>query len=260
MRDSETQIAALLEQRTEESVRKYEDGGRQTSADAGAEARRTLPSGREIARFIDHSLLRPEATEKDIDLLCSEALEHGFAAVCVNSGFVPFCEKRLTGTTTAICSVVGFPLGAMSHEIKAAEAEWVIQHGAREIDMVIAIGRLISHDFFYVYNDIFSVVQAARGLPVKVILETGLLNEKQKISGCELALEAGARFVKTCTGFGPGGATEDDVRLMRKVVGDRMGVKASGGIRDRATALRMIAAGATRIGCSNSVTIIGEES
>jgi deoxyribose-phosphate aldolase len=215
----------------------------------------------DLARMIDHALLKAEATANDIKWLCEEAKQCGFASVCVNSSHVPFCAGILDGSSVRICSVVGFPLGAMATEVKAAEAAWAIRHGADEIDMVMAIGHLLSGEILYVGHDIEAVVQAAEGRVVKVILETGLLDGAEIVAACDVATAYGAQFVKTSTGFGPRGATVEDVRLMRGVVGMtkdgiKLGVKASGGIRDRATALAMIEAGATRLGASASVSLV----
>ena len=210
----------------------------------------------DLAQFIDHTLLKPNATEKDIEKLCMEALQYKFASVCVNSAYVELCARLLAGSGVKVCAVVGFPLGAMSTDAKAFETRYAISHGADEIDMVINVGQLQASNYAYVYDDIHAVVKAAAGHTVKVILETGLLNEDQKIAGCVLAKAAGADFVKTSTGFGPGGATPEDIALMRRIVGKDMGVKASGGIRDCSTAQKMIESGATRIGASASVSIV----
>lgn len=210
----------------------------------------------DLARYIDHTLLKPNATEKDIEQLCAEAIQYHFASVCVNSAYVELCSRLLAGSGVKVCAVVGFPLGAMSTDAKAFETRYAVSHGADEIDMVINVGQLQSGNYAYVYDDIRAVVKAAAGHIVKVILETGLLNEDQKIAGCVLAKAAGADFVKTSTGFGPGGATPEDVALMRRIVGDDMGVKASGGIRDCSTAQKMIESGASRIGASASVSIV----
>lgn len=210
----------------------------------------------DLARYIDHTLLKPNATEKDIEQLCAEAIQYHFASVCVNSAYVELCSRLLAGSGVKVCAVVGFPLGAMSTDAKAFETRYAVAHGADEIDMVINVGQLQSGNYAYVYDDIRAVVKAAAGHIVKVILETGLLNDDQKIAGCVLAKAAGADFVKTSTGFGPGGATPEDVALMRRIVGDDMGVKASGGIRDCSTAQKMIESGASRIGASASVSIV----
>jgi deoxyribose-phosphate aldolase len=211
---------------------------------------------RELAGLIDHTLLRADATPADIERLCDESLQYGFYAVCVNSSFVPLCVNRLKGTDVRIVAVTGFPLGAASTAAKSAETRRAVVDGADEIDMVLHIGRLKAGDRDYVRADIEMVVGAAAGRKVKVILETGFLDEAEKLAACQAAQKAGAKFVKTATGFGPGGATVDDVRLLRRAVGDELGVKASGGIRDLATARRMIAVGANRLGTSASVALI----
>ncbi len=209
-----------------------------------------------LGHYIDHTLLKPEALPQEIDKLCMEAIQHRFAAVCVNPIYVERAVKNLEGSGIPVAAVVGFPLGAVSAAIKAAETREVIIKGAREVDMVINIGALKAGDFKTIHDEIQSVVEAAAGYPVKVILETAMLDTDQKIAGCVLAKSAGAAFVKTSTGFGPGGATVDDVALMRRIVGPEMGVKASGGIRDEKTAQDMVSAGATRIGASASVAIV----
>jgi len=208
--------------------------------------------------MIDHTLLKPEATEEQIRRLCAEAREYNFAAVCVNPTWVRLCAEELSDSPVKVCSVIGFPLGATTPEVKAYEAEQVIADGAQEVDMVINIGALKSKDYQLVERDIAAVVQVAHAHDaiVKVIIETGLLTEEEKIKACELAKAAGADYVKTSTGFGPGGATVDDVRLMRRVVGPEMGVKAAGGIRTAEVAREMIAAGATRLGASAGVKIV----
>ena len=212
----------------------------------------------EIAALIDHTLLKPEATEADIRKICGEAREYGFASVCVNPYWVPVVAAELAGSAVKVCSVVGFPLGASATEIKVAETVAAIRAGAREIDMVINIGELRGGNTDAVSNDIRAVVSAAHegGAIVKVILETALLDDEQKIAACRLSKDAGAEFVKTSTGFGPGGATVEDVALMRKTVGAEMGVKASGGIRTLEDLQKMAAAGATRIGTSAGVKIV----
>lgn len=210
----------------------------------------------EIARFIDHTLLKPDAVEADIRRLCQEAKEFGFYAVCVNSSFVGLCVQELKGTPVRVASVVGFPLGAMESASKAFETKRAVELGAREIDMVLPIGALKDRRTQVVVKDIESVVQAAGGMPVKVILETSLLNEEEKVLACELSVKAGAAFVKTSTGFGGGGATVDDVRLMKRTVGERAQVKASGGVRSLEQAMAMIEAGATRLGTSSGVALV----
>jgi deoxyribose-phosphate aldolase len=212
----------------------------------------------DIRRMIDHTLLRPDATRAEIQKVCREAIEYQFASVCVNSYWVPMVAGALAGTPVKVCTVVGFPLGAALTEAKVAETEAALHLGAQEIDMVLNVGALRSGDDEAVRFDIESVVQAAHreNALVKVILETALLTDEQKTRACLLAKTAKADFVKTSTGFGPSGATEHDVALMRRAVGPAMGVKASGGIRTAEDALKMIAAGATRIGASASVTIV----
>jgi deoxyribose-phosphate aldolase len=209
-----------------------------------------------IAAAIDHTLLKPEARAEAIDRLCDEALEHGFAAVCVNSLWVPRVATRLNGSAVKTCSVVGFPLGASLPYATAAEASAAIAAGAQEIDMVISVGEALDGDWNAVRRGIAEVLQGCGAIPLKVILETCLLDDAQKRRVCEISRELGVAFVKTSTGFSSGGATVDDVALMRGVVGPDMGVKASGGIRDRETAIAMLEAGATRLGCSAGVPIV----
>ncbi|MEM3341991.1 MAG: deoxyribose-phosphate aldolase [Thermoplasmata archaeon] len=226
------------------------EGADRVSATKGA-----TPSA-DVASYIDHTLLKPDATEEDIRKLCTEAAQYKFASVCVNPAYVPLAAKILKGTGVKVCTVIGFPLGATTSTTKALETRDAIANGATEIDMVINVGALKSGRDDIVREDIEAVVNAARGQAiVKVILETALLTREEKIRACLLAKMAGADFVKTSTGFGPGGATVEDIKLMRETVGPEMGVKASGGIRDRKTAEAMIAAGATRIGASASVAI-----
>lgn len=210
------------------------------------------------AAFIDHTLLRPDATREDIVNLCDEARRYRFASVCINPYWVPLAATELSGSSVKVCTVVGFPLGATLTEAKAAEAEAALRSGAHEIDMVQNIGALRSGDYDAVHADIAAVVAVAHssGAIVKVILETALLDTHQKIKACELAKAARADYVKTSTGFGPSGATADDVKLMRSTVGSEMGVKASGGIRTIADLQSMISAGATRIGSSSGVQIL----
>jgi deoxyribose-phosphate aldolase len=214
----------------------------------------------EIARRIDHTLLRPEATREQIEALCREAREHGFATVCVNPAWVPLCRDLLRGSDTAVCTVVGFPLGATLPEVKAYEAGRVVAEGACEVDMVVNVGALKSGDFALVERDVAGVVHASHeaGALVKVIIEAALLTDDEKVRACVLSQAAGADFVKTSTGFGPGGATAADVALMRRVVGPQMGVKAAGGVRDLQSARAMLEAGADRIGASVGVKIVKE--
>lgn len=209
-----------------------------------------------INRFIDHTLLKPEAKPSDIEILCSEARQFDFFSVCVNTSFVKKCSELLNSSNTKVCCVVGFPLGAMATSAKAFETAQAIKDGADEIDMVIHIGHLKGGNFDYVTQDIAAVVAAANGRVVKVIIETSLLSEDEKIAACQCALAAKAHFVKTSTGFAGGGATLNDVRLMKKIVQENMQVKASGGIKDLAQAEAMINAGATRLGTSSGVSII----
>jgi deoxyribose-phosphate aldolase len=225
----------------------------------GLQARAGLyPS--DIARLIDHTLLKPEASRSQVETLCHEAREHGFATVCVNPAWVSLCAGLLRGSATRVCSVVGFPLGATLPEVKAFEAGRLVALGACEVDMVINVGALKSSDYRLVERDIAGVVQASRGggALVKVIIEAALLDDDEKVKACVLARAAGAEFVKTSTGFGPGGATAADVALMRRVVGPGMGVKAAGGVRDLQSAQAMLAAGADRIGASVGVKIVQE--
>jgi deoxyribose-phosphate aldolase len=212
----------------------------------------------DIAALIDHTLLRPEATRDDVVKLCREARKYGFASVCVNPYWVPLVQSELQGSPVKVCTVVGFPLGANSTEVKRAEAEAAVRAGAQEIDMVINVGALRSGDLETVKLDIQAVVEVSHraGAIVKTILETALLDDNQKAVGCTLAKMAGADFVKTSTGFGPSGATAHDVALMRKVVGPEMGVKASGGVRSLDDLRKLTAAGASRIGASASVRIV----
>lgn len=216
------------------------------------------PSPGELARYIDHTLLRADATREELVTLCEEAREHGFFSVCVNLANVRLARELLMGTDTCVCVVVGFPLGATSPQVKAFETHEALAAGAQEVDMVLNIGALKSGDFELVSQDIQAVVDAARGKVVKVILECALLNERQIAIASSLAKGAGAHFVKTSTGFGPGGAKPEDLTLMRSIVGPDMGVKASGGIRDYATAIAMLEAGANRLGCSASVAIVSD--
>jgi deoxyribose-phosphate aldolase len=210
----------------------------------------------DLASLIDHTLLKPDATPEDLKKLCEEARAYSFASVCVNSANVPRCRALLASCPVKVCAVVGFPLGAMAPGAKAFEAREAVRNGASEIDMVINIGALKAGDYALVLDDISKVVTASRPAKVKVILETGMLDDEEKVTGCTLAKLAGAHFVKTSTGFGKGGATVQDVALMRRVVGREMGVKASGGIRSHDDAEKMVAAGASRLGASASVAIV----
>ncbi|MDD2189469.1 MAG: deoxyribose-phosphate aldolase [Eubacteriales bacterium] len=215
---------------------------------------------KELNRYFDHTLLKPEATEDDINKLCGEAREYGFYAVCVNSCYVPLAAELLEGSDVKVASVVGFPLGACSMDVKAFETEWVCSEGAKEIDMVIHVGALKEGRYDYVRQDIATIVAVAMeyNAIVKVILETCLLTDEEIVKACELSIEAGASFVKTSTGFSIEGATARHVALMKKTVGNNLQVKASGGIRDLAKTREMIEAGADRIGASASVEIFKE--
>lgn len=207
-------------------------------------------------RMIDHTLLAPDATESQIKKICDEAKEHHFASVCVNPSWVSFCAKELKGTDSKVCTVIGFPLGATSTKSKEEELKQAIIDGAEELDMVINIGKLKDHQDEYVENEIHALKQLCGNLVLKVIIETCLLTDEEKVRVCLLAKKAGADFVKTSTGFSKGGATKEDVALMRKTVGSEMGVKASGGVRTKEDMEDMIKAGATRIGTSRGCELI----
>ena len=213
-----------------------------------------------IAALIDHTLLKPEARDTDITRLCNEARQYKFASVCINPCWVPLAAQTLSGSGVRVCTTIGFPLGANATQTKIAEAQLALSQGATELDMVLNIGALRSRDFDALQGEIAALAAIAhfeRAL-LKVILETCLLDEQQKITACRLAAEAKADFVKTSTGFSSGGATQEDVRLMRKAVGNSLGVKASGGIRSLDTLRQMVAAGANRIGTSSGVAILRE--
>lgn len=218
----------------------------------------SIPEDPNLGGMIDHTLLKPDATTDQIAQLCYEARKYKFASVCVNPTHVQLCAELLEGTEVKVCTVIGFPLGASAPEVKAFEAQTAIQDGATEIDMVLNIGALKAGDLTLAARDIHEVVRVGHqaGAIVKVIIETALLNEEEKVTACLLAKEAGADFVKTSTGFSGGGATVEDIRLMRRVVGPEMGVKASGGVRDIDDARSMVEAGATRIGASAGVKIV----
>jgi deoxyribose-phosphate aldolase len=210
-----------------------------------------------LSSMIDHTLLKPDATEEQIKKLCKEARENKFASVCINPHYVPLAVECLRGSDVKVCTVIGFPLGASTTRTKVAEAKEVVENGAGEVDMVINIGALKSGDIDAVRNDIESVVIAVKDRAlVKVIIETCLLTDEEKVKACQIAKMAGADFVKTSTGFSTGGATVEDVKLMRQVVGSEMGVKASGGVRSFAAAMEMIKAGANRLGTSSGVAIV----
>ncbi|ADU63099.1 MAG: deoxyribose-phosphate aldolase [Pseudodesulfovibrio sp.] len=210
----------------------------------------------QLAPFIDHTLLKPGATVRELDELCSQAVRFGFYGVCVNPSLVGHVSRRLAGESPVPVSVVGFPLGATLPAVKAFETAQAVDLGAQEIDMVINLGAFKGGDHSLVAADVAAVVRAAQGFPVKTILETALLTEDEIVAACKICVDSGAFFVKTSTGFGPGGATVEAVRLMRRTVGDGVGVKASGGISTYEKALAMIEAGANRIGASASVSIV----
>jgi deoxyribose-phosphate aldolase len=218
----------------------------------------------DVAGYIDHTQLKPEATDAQIDELCSEAIEHSFCSVCVNSCWVPRCAEKLEGSGVKLAAVAGFPLGAMATGCKANEAAMAVESGADEIDMVMNVGFLKSGRRTEVVEDVKAVRDACsaagegRSIVLKVIIETALLSDDEKVEACRAAVEGGADFVKTSTGFSKGGATVEDVALMRKTVGPDIGVKASGGVRSFEDARKMIEAGATRIGASSSVAIVSE--
>ena len=211
-----------------------------------------------LAKHIDHTLLKPEGTEKELTKLCQEAREYNFFSVCVNPCNIVKAKELLDGTDTKVCTVVGFPLGQMTTEAKSFETKEAVFLGAEEVDMVINIGKLKDGDYDYVLEDIRGVVLAAGGVLTKVIIEACLLTDEEKVKACELAKAAGADYVKTSTGFSKSGATTEDIALMRKTVGPEMGVKASGGIRTLADAMAMVENGASRLGLSASVAIVNE--
>jgi deoxyribose-phosphate aldolase len=217
-----------------------------------------LPDDDKLAHMIDHTMLKPDASQDEIAQLCYEARKYNFASVCVNPAYVKLCSELLAGSEVLVCTVVGFPLGATPTEVKVFETQQAIREGATEVDMVINVGALKSKDYELVERDIASVANAchAGNAILKVIIEAALLTDEEKVAACQLAKVAQADFVKTSTGFGPGGATPEDVALMRHVVGPTIGVKAAGGIRSFEDAQKMIAAGASRIGASASVKII----
>ena len=216
------------------------------------------PSPEELCPYIDHTLLKPDATSAEINQLCQDAITYGFTTVCVNSSWIPFCVSAFAErtTTTIPIAVVGFPLGAGIRGSKSYEAKLAIQAGAKEIDMVLHIGKLKEHEYDYVFEDIMDVYETCGRIPLKVILETSMLSRSEIIAACVICKEIGVSFVKTSTGFGGGGARSDDVALMKAVVGENIQVKASGGIRTYEDAVRMYNAGARRIGASSSIAIV----
>ncbi len=248
-----TACGLCVEKRPEDVESIIASGADRISAGAGL-----VGVGRELARLIDHTLLKPTATRDEITVLCDEAKRYGFASVCIQPCYVSLAAQLLRLTNVKVCTVAGFPLGANRPETKSFETERAVADGAHEIDMVTNVGALKSRDDDLVERDIRAVVEACRGIVVsKVIIEAALLTDEEKVRICQIAKAAGADFVKTSTGFGPGGATPHDVRLMRATVGEDMGVKAAGGIRDLETAREMVEAGASRIGASASVKIVG---
>lgn len=211
----------------------------------------------DLAGYIDHTLLKPEANEAQVAALCDEAAKHRFFSVCVNSSWVEFCARKLGGTGVKVCAVVGFPLGAMDARAKSFEARTAVANGASEIDMVMNVGAMKARDLKTVREDMLAVRRACRkGITLKVIIETCLLTDEEKVLACQVAKDIGADFVKTSTGFNKGGATVEDIALMRRIVGPKMGVKASGGVRTYEDAVAMIRAGATRLGASSGIAII----
>lgn len=212
-----------------------------------------------LAKYIDHTLLKPQASREDIEKLCREARQYGFFSVCVNPYWVSFCKDQLKGSDVKVCTVIGFPLGANTTETKVFEAKDALKNGADELDMVINLGAVKSADWDTVLQDIKAICAAGKDFTLKVIIETSVLTQEEKIKACELSAQAGADFVKTSTGFTGGGATAEDVRLMRAHVPANMQVKASGGVRTREDFDAMVAAGATRIGASAGVKIIEEK-
>ncbi len=255
--DRET-IERLIEQVTRQIAGTVQE--EQAISPSAAAAPQAAPSAADLARMIDHTLLKPEATREQIAQLCREAREYHFASVCVNPVNVEACSQLLAGSDVLVCTVVGFPLGATFTAAKVLEARRAIQAGAAEADMVLNVGALKSQDYAAAAQDVAAVARACHtdGAILKVIIEAALLSDEEKVIACQIAKIAGADFVKTSTGFGPGGATPEAVALMRRVVGPALGVKAAGGIHTHAEALQMIAAGANRIGASSGVEIVQE--
>ncbi len=212
----------------------------------------------ELNKYIDHTLLKPEATKEQITKLCQEARQYDFASVCVNTCYVPLAKQLLAGSDVKVCCVVGFPLGAMDTVSKAFEAKTAVENGAQEVDMVINIGALKDKDYDYVTKDIAAVVEASKPAIVKVIIEACLLTDEEKVEACKCSMNAKAEFVKTSTGFSTHGATPEDVALMKKTVGDVCKVKAAGGVRSYDDAMKMIEAGADRLGCSAGIKVMEE--
>jgi deoxyribose-phosphate aldolase len=233
------------------------EGARPQAGKAAAPAQVPALAPGDLAGLIDHTLLKPEATQEQMETLCAEAAEHHFYSVCVNSSWVAFCARRLGGTGVKVCAVVGFPLGAMESRAKSFEARTAVSNGADEIDMVMNVGAMKAGDVKTVREDMLAVRRACRaGIVLKVIIEACLLTDPEKVLACQLAKDAGADFVKTSTGFSKSGATVADVALMRRTVGPKMGVKAAGGVRSFEDAVAMIEAGATRLGTSSGVLLV----
>jgi deoxyribose-phosphate aldolase len=249
----------LIEKIVAEVVARLGAEGAKTPA-KGTHAAGPGPAGlrpADLARYIDHTLLKPEATEEQITTLCAEAAAHHFFSVCVNSRWVEHCARKLGGTGVKVCAVVGFPLGAMDSRVKSFEARTAIANGAKEIDMVMNVGAMKAKDLKTVREDMLAVRRACRnGIVLKVILETSLLTDEEKVLACQIAKGVEADFVKTSTGFNKGGATVADIALMRRTVGPAMGVKAAGGVRSFEDAVAMISAGATRLGTSSGVLLV----
>jgi deoxyribose-phosphate aldolase len=234
-------------------------GGQGASAAPGAAApmASATPMASELAKFIDHTLLKPEATEDQVNKLCEEAAKHHFYSVCVNSSWAEHCARKLAGSGVKVCAVVGFPLGAMDSRAKAFEARTAIANGANEIDMVMNVGAMKAKNLKLVREDMLAVRRACRtGIVLKVILETCMLTDEEKVLACQIAKDVECDFVKTSTGFNKGGATVADIALMRRTVGPKMGVKAAGGVRSYEDAIAMIGAGATRLGTSSGAAIV----
>lgn len=254
------EIDKLVERIAEEVYRKIASEMNVPSGFAPFSSLSNVNSNSSIASMIDHTLLKPDATAEQVTKICMEAREYKFASVCVNTCHVPLVSKLLSGSGVKTCCVVGFPLGAMTTRAKVEETKEAIENGANEVDMVINIGALKSGDYDYVKKDIEAIVNAVRGKAIlKVIIESCLLTDEEKVKACTLSKMAGADFVKTSTGFSTGGATVEDIMLMRQTVGPNLGVKASGGVKDYKTALAMKNAGATRIGTSSGVQIVQSE-
>lgn len=258
------EIEKLIEKITEEIYRKIKDemgdSACSLTSSCGDNCTCDVHNAQDLASLIDHTLLKQDATEDQIRKVCQEAREYKFASVCVNPSYVPLVAELLRGSGVKVCCVIGFPLGATTTKTKVFETKEVIENGAQEIDMVINVGAIKSGNWDFVRNDIESVVIAAGGKAlVKVIFETCLLNDEEKVRACTISKQAGADFVKTSTGFSTGGATVEDIKLMRRTVGPNMGVKASGGVKDYDTAMAMVKAGATRLGTSSGVAIAKKE-